>query len=127
MKTIRSSSLQFFVPLEDLRAGLHRVVKAALDGVRGARLQDGQFHITAAFINGEVEIVKAGKLAEVIDGEHSGMVAQVLALDTRRPSRRKEEGCISFFCQHPECPIVRVSRLKAASVLNPNSLPRFSN
>ena len=75
------SYLQFHVPL-DRRAGWYRALKAALGGVRGTRWQDGHFHVTAAFINDEVDRAGAGKLAEVMDGELAGMAAPVLAFDT---------------------------------------------
>ena len=73
--------LQFLVPL-NRRAGWYRALKAALDGVRGTRWQDGHFHVTVAFINDEVDVAGAGKLAEVIDGELAGMAAPVLTFDT---------------------------------------------
>lgn len=79
--TLRSSYLQFHVPL-DRRAGWYRSLKAALGGVRGVRWQDGHFHVTVAFINDEVDVAEAGKLAEVMDGELAGMAAPVLTFDT---------------------------------------------
>lgn len=79
--TIRSSYLQFHVPL-DRRVGWYRALKAALGGVRGTRWQDGHFHVTVAFINDEVDVAGAGKLAEVMDGELAGMAAPVLTLDS---------------------------------------------
>ena len=75
------SYLQFHLPL-DRRAGWYRALKATLDGVRGTRWQDGHFHVTVAFINDEVDVAGAGKLAEVMDGELAGMAAPVLTLDT---------------------------------------------
>lgn len=79
--TSRQSYLQLFVPL-DRRAGWYRALKAALGGVRGTRWQDGHFHVTVAFINDEVDMAGAGKLAEVMDGELAGMAAPVLTFDT---------------------------------------------
>ena len=73
--------LQFLVPL-NRRAGWYRALKAALDGVRGMRWQDGHFHVTVAFINDEVDVAGAGKLAEVMDGELAGMAAPALTFDT---------------------------------------------
>lgn len=75
------SYLQFHVPL-DRRARWYRALKAALGGVRGTRWQDGHFHVTAAFINDDVDRAGAGKLAEVMDGELAGMAAPVLTFDT---------------------------------------------
>ena len=75
------SYLQFHLPL-DRRAGWYRALKAALGGVRGTRWQDGHFHVTVAFINDEVDVAGAGKLAEVMDGELAGMAAPVLTFDT---------------------------------------------
>ena len=75
------SYLQFHIPL-DRRAGWYRALKAALGGVRGVRWQDGHFHVTVAFINDEVDVAGAGKLAEVMDGELAGMAAPVLTFDT---------------------------------------------
>ena len=73
--------LQFFVPL-DRRVGWYRALKAALGGVRGTRWQDGHFHVTAAFVNDEIDVAGAEKLTEIIDGELSGMAAPVLSFDT---------------------------------------------
>lgn len=73
--------LQLHLPL-DRWAGWYRALKAALDGVRGTRWQDGHFHVTVAFINDEVDGAGAGKLAEVMDGELAGMAAPVLSFDT---------------------------------------------
>ncbi len=73
--------LQFHIPL-DRRAGWYRALKAALDGVRGTRWQDGHFHVTVAFINDEIDVAGAGKLAEVMDAELAGMVAPALTFDT---------------------------------------------
>ena len=72
--------LQFRVPL-DRGAGWYRALKAALGGVRGTRWQEGHFHVTVAFINDEVDMAGAGKLAEVMDGELAGMAAPVLNFD----------------------------------------------
>lgn len=80
-KTSGQSYLQLFVPL-DRRARWYRALKAALGGVRGARWQDGHFHVTVAFINDEVDVAGAGKLAEVMDGELAGMAAPVVTFDT---------------------------------------------
>ena len=82
-KDIKSGKtyLQFHVPL-DRRAGWYRALKAALGGVRGTRWQEGHFHVTVAFINDEVDVAGAGKLAEVMDGELAGMAAPVLTFDT---------------------------------------------
>lgn len=80
-KTSGKSYLQFHVPL-DRRAGWYRAVKAALGGVRGTRWQEGHFHVTVAFINDEVDMAGAGKLAEVMGGELAGMAAPVLTFDT---------------------------------------------
>ena len=77
----RKTYLQFHIPL-DRRARWYRALKVALDGVRGTRWQDGHFHVTVAFINDEVDVAGAGKLAEVMDGELAGMAAPVLTLDT---------------------------------------------
>ena len=77
----RQSYLQFFVAL-DRRAGWYRALKAALGGVRGTRWQEGHFHVTVAFINDEVDVTGAEKLAEVIDGELAGMAAPILYFDT---------------------------------------------
>ena len=75
------SYLQFHLPL-DRRAGWYRALKAALGGVRGTRWQDGHFHVTVVFIDDEVDVAGAGKLAEVMDGELAGMAAPVLSFDT---------------------------------------------
>ena len=80
-KTSGQTYLQFLVPL-DRRARWYRALKAALGGVRGTRWQDGHFHVTVAFINDEVDVAGAGKLAEVMDGELAGMAAPVLTFDT---------------------------------------------
>ena len=80
-KTSGKSYLQFHVPL-DRRARWYRALKAALGGVRGTRWQDGHFHITVAFINDEVDVTGAGKLAEVMEGELAGMAAPALNFDT---------------------------------------------
>ena len=82
-KDIKSGKtyLQFHVPL-DRRARWYRALKAALGGVRGTRWQDGHFHVTVAFINDEVDLAGAGKLAEVMNGELAGMAAPVLTFDT---------------------------------------------
>ena len=73
--------LQFHVPL-DRRARWYRALKAALGGVRGTRWQDGHFHVTVVFIDDEVDVAGAGKLAEVMDGELAGRAAPVLSFDT---------------------------------------------
>lgn len=75
------SYLQLFVPL-DRRARWYRALKVTLSGVRGTRWQDGHFHVTVAFINDDVDVAGAGKLAEVMDGELVGMAAPVLTFDT---------------------------------------------
>ena len=80
-KTSGKTHLQFHVPL-DRRARWYRALKVALGGVRGARWQDGHFHVTVAFINDEVDVAGAGKLAEVMDGELAGMAAPVVTFDT---------------------------------------------
>ena len=77
----RSSYIQFHVPL-DRRARWYRALKAALGGVRGTRWQDGHFHVTVAFINDEVDVAGARKLAAVMGGELAGMAAPVLTFDT---------------------------------------------
>lgn len=80
-KTSGETYLQFHVPL-DRRAGWYRAQMAALDGVRGTRWQEGHFHVTVAFINDDVDMAGAGKLAEVMGGELAGMTAPVLTFDT---------------------------------------------
>lgn len=72
------SYLQLFVPL-DRRAGWYRAVKQALGRVRP---QDGHFHITVAFINDEMDLAGAEKVAEILDEELVGMTAPTLVFDT---------------------------------------------
>ena len=76
--TLRSSYLQFFVPL-DRRAGWYSAVKKALGGVKP---QEGHFHITVAFIKDEIDLVRAKKVAEILDEELQGMTAPTLVFDT---------------------------------------------
>ena len=70
--------LQLFVPL-DRRAGWYRAVEKALGRVKP---QDGHFHITVAFINDEIDLVEAKKVAEMLDEELKGMAAPTLVFDT---------------------------------------------
>ena len=70
--------LQLFVPL-DCRVGWYRAVKQALGWVRP---QDGHFHITVTFINDEIDLVRAEKVAEILDEELIGMTAPTLVFDT---------------------------------------------
>lgn len=74
----RQSYLQLFVPL-DRRAGWYRAVKQALGRVRP---QDGHFHMTVAFINDNIDLVGAKKVAEILDEELVGMAAPTLVFDT---------------------------------------------
>lgn len=77
-KTSGQSYLQFHVPL-DRRAGWYRAVKRALGGVKP---QEGHFHITVAFIKDEIDLVKAKKVAEILDEELKGMTAPTFVFDT---------------------------------------------
>ena len=76
--TSHQSYLQLFVPL-DRGAGWYRAVERALGRVRP---QDGHFHITVAFINDEIDLVGAKKVAEILDEELVGMTAPTLVFDT---------------------------------------------
>ena len=70
--------LQFFVPL-DRRAGWYSAVKKALGRVKP---QEGHFHITVAFIKDEIDLVGAGKVAEILDEELKGMTAPTFVFDS---------------------------------------------
>lgn len=70
--------LQFFVPL-DRRAGWYRAVERALGRVKP---QEGHFHITVAFIKDEIDLVGAGKVAEILDEELKGMTAPTFVFDS---------------------------------------------
>ncbi|MBR6417044.1 MAG: hypothetical protein IKS22_13255 [Bacteroidales bacterium] len=76
--TLRSSCLQFFVPL-DRQAGWYRAVKKALGRVRP---QEGHFHITVAFIKDEIDLVGAQQVAEILDEELKGITAPTFVFDT---------------------------------------------
>lgn len=70
--------LQFHVPL-DRRAGWYRAVEKALGRVKP---QEGHFHITVAFIKDEIDLVGAGKVAEILDEELKGMTAPTFVFDS---------------------------------------------
>lgn len=60
-------------------AGWYRAVERALGRVRP---QEGHFHITVAFIKDEIDLVGAGKVAEILDEELKGMTAPTFVFDS---------------------------------------------
>lgn len=78
---LRRSYLQFHVPL-DMRAQWYEDLKEALDGVEGARWQNGHFHVTAAFINDEIGPEEAGKVSGALDDVLRNVTAPVIRFDS---------------------------------------------
>ena len=77
----RKSYLQIHVPL-DRRAQWYQDLKKALNDVKDLRWQNGFFHITAAFINDEVDSAEADKVSKVIDEELHNMSAPLICFDS---------------------------------------------
>ena len=110
--TSRQSYLQLFVPL-DRRAGWYRAVKQALGRVRP---QDGHFHITVAFINDEMDLVGAEKVAEILDEELIGMTAPTLVFDTLDvfPGRNSGKSIVNLTASRvPEEWVAFVDRIRS--------------
>lgn len=104
--------LQFHVPL-DRRAGWYRAVKKALGRVKP---QDGHFHITVAFINDKIDLVKAKNVAEMLDEELKGMTAPAFVFDTvdAFPAENSEKNIVYLTAsQVPEEWVAFVDRIRA--------------
>ena len=110
--TLRSSYFQLFVPL-DRRARWYRAVEKALGRVKP---QDGHFHITVAFINDEIDLVEAKKVAEMLDEELKGMTAPAFVFDTvdAFPAENSEKNIVYLTAsQVPEEWVTFVDRIRA--------------
>lgn len=110
--TSGQSYLQLFVPL-DRGAGWYRAVERALGRVKP---QDGHFHITVAFINDEIDLVKAKNVAEMLDEELKGMTAPAFVFDTvdAFPAENSEKNIVYLTAsQVPEEWVAFVDRVRA--------------
>ena len=104
--------LQLFVPL-DRRARWYRAVEKALGRVKP---QDGHFHVTVAFINDEIDLVEALKVAEMLDEELKGMTAPAIVFDTvdAFPAENSEKNIVYLTAsQVPEEWVAFVDRVRA--------------
>lgn len=111
-KTSGQTYLQLHVPL-DRRAGWYRAVEKALGSVKP---QDGHFHITVAFINGKIDLVKAKNVAEMLDEEFKGMTAPAFVFDTvdAFPAENSEKNIVYLTAsQVPEEWVAFVNRIRA--------------
>ena len=79
--THRQSYLQFHVPL-NRGAKWYQSLTAAVGGIKDIKLQHGFFHITAAFINNEIGIVEAEKIAGLLNQELKNLIAPTITFDT---------------------------------------------
>ena len=110
--TSGQSYLQLFVPL-DRGAGWYRAVERALGREKP---QDGHFHITVAFINDEIDLVKAKNVAEMLDEELKGMTAPAFVFDTvdTFPAENSEKNIVYLTAsQVPEEWVAFVDRVRA--------------